>query len=40
MLKDIRKLILGLEDGTYTIINFELCYSGVIHEFAELFDNE
>ena len=40
MLKDIRKLVLGLEDGTYTIINFELCYSGVIHEFAELFDNE
>lgn len=37
---DIKKIVLGLEDGTYVIINFELCYSGIIYEVADLFDNE
>lgn len=37
---DIKKIVLGLEDGTYVVINFELCYSGIIHEVADLFDNE
>lgn len=37
---DIKKIILGLEDGTYIVINFELCYSGIIYEVADLFDNE
>lgn len=37
---DIKKIVLGLNDGTYNVINFELCYSGIIHEFADLFDNE
>lgn len=37
---DIKKIILGLEDGSYIVINFELCYSGIIHELSELFDNE
>lgn len=37
---DIKKIVLGLEDGTYIVINFELCYSGIIYEVADLFDNE
>ncbi len=40
MQNDIKKIILSLEDGSYIIVDFELCYSGIIHELAGLFDNE
>lgn len=37
---DIKKILLALEDGSYIIVDFELCYSGIIHELAGIFDNE